>query len=211
MFKFALPFLFLFLAGCAHQAVPDAAPSYGVYSAFSSKLKGKYLLAIETSDLSRVVKPSSYVCAAHKFPVSATESFKGSTRQTLAALVDEIEYVDDPSSASQIRAKGAKGLIIVRTESYTPKLRFISGFWSATASATAEIAATVEVVNGKGRLFARSFDAEKTEEAKAGGICEGGADALSKATSGALKKLMKRIGEAIANSERIRTGRAVRA
>lgn len=196
------------LGGCAYKAEPVAVGSYDVVTSYSHKLPGKYLLYVGSDQLNTTVRPNQLTCSAHSFPIEAAAGFKGSLRGTLANLVETVEEIPDPITVDQLRQKGAKGLIVVRAEALDGRLRVEPGFWSANMATEVRITATVTVDGGAGRLYGATFEGLGKGDADAGFACAGGAVAMRDGAEKALKEVVRKIGEGIANSDRVRSGRS---
>lgn len=198
----------LLLAGCAYKADPIAAGSYDVVTSYSHKLGGKYLLYVGSEQLNTVVRPGALTCSAHSFPIEAADGFKGSVRATLANLVDTIEVVEAPIPTDQLKARGARGLIVVRADNLDGRLRVEPGFWSANMATEVRITASVTVDGPSGRLYGSTFDGLGKGDAGAGFACEGGAASMKDSTEQAMREVIRKIGEGVSNSDRVRSGRA---
>lgn len=70
----------LLCAACTYKAEVIEAPAYNVVSSYGEQIQGKWLLYVESAALDRPMKPSGFACSAHKFPISASGSFKTSVR-----------------------------------------------------------------------------------------------------------------------------------
>jgi len=194
------------LSGCAYKVKPVSVAAYDIYSSHSEKLAGKYLLYVDASAFNRKVKPTGLSCAAHSYPVEGASSFKSATIKTITNIVDEIETVDTAVPASGLKERGAKGMIVVKAQDMVSRLRFIEGFFSATAEADFELVVSVLVDGQKGRLFGTTVSGTGRAESQAGMMCEGGSDAVSQSLSQAGKKALTELAESISNAERLRAG-----
>jgi len=198
----------LTLGGCAYKAQPIAAGAFDVVTSYSHKLPGKYLLYVASDQLDTVVRPNQLACSAHSFPIEAATGFKGSVRGTLANLIENVEEVSGPVPLDQLRSRGARGLIVVRAENLDGRLRVEPGFWSANMATEVRITATATVDGGGGRLFGSTFEGLGKGDAGSGVACEGGAASMRESAEKALKEVVRKIGEGIANSERVRSGKS---
>jgi len=204
----AVSALSLSLGGCAYKAEPIAAGSYDVVTSYSHKLPGKYLLYVAGDQLNTVVRPNQFTCSAHSFPIEAASGFKGSVRGTLANLVDQVEEVDEPVSLDKLRARGARGLIVVRADNLDGRLRVEPGFWTVNMATEVRITVTATVDGPTGRQFGQTFEGLGKGDANAGFACEGGAESMRHSAEAALKEVVRKVGEGIANSDRVRAGKS---
>lgn len=197
--------LSIFLVGCTYRAEVQESPAYNVVSSYGNQVPGKWLLYVDASQLARPVKPSGASCSVHKFPIEIAAPFETSARQTIDNVVEEVELVSSPMSRQQISAAGARGQIVIRGEELRPRLELQPGFWSQNMAASAALVASVSVDSAKGgRILGTTVEGYGNADKGAGLACEGGAESLAEAAGVALKDVMRKIGEAITNSERMR-------
>ncbi|UXS00837.1 hypothetical protein [Agrobacterium tumefaciens] len=199
--------LCVFLASCQYKAEPLTVATYNVYSSYEGKLPGKYLLFVDGSKLDKSIKPSDYNCAAHTFPLALSTSFSGSVRQTFANLVAELEVVQAPVAREELKARNARGMIIVKGEDVNARLRVVPGFWVAGMETEVEIAASITVDGQSGRLLGTTVSGDGNGQSDAGLACEGGAKSLTQSAEQAMKETLGRLGEALTNSDRVRNGK----
>jgi hypothetical protein len=128
----------LLCGACTYKAEVIESPAFNVVSSYGEQIPGKWLLYVEAAPLDRPVKPSGYACSAHNFPISAAGAFRSSVRETLDNVVDQLEVVDQPVTANQLGAYGARGLIVVRGEEIRPRLDVQPGFWTANMSTASD-------------------------------------------------------------------------
>jgi hypothetical protein len=195
------------LSGCAYEAKPTSVPAFDTVTSFSTKVPGKWLLYVEGSRMDVTIRPRDLNCSAHTFPLLGASAFGGSTRQTLANLFERIEEVQSPIAVSEARSRGARGLIVVRAERMDGFVQVVPGFWSAKIVSDLEATASVQVDGANGRLFGQTFDARGRDEADAGFACGGGAESVQRAAQKSMRDLVRRLGEGVANSERVRGAR----
>jgi hypothetical protein len=195
------------VAGCAYEAKPTSVPAFDTVTSFASKVPGKWLLYIEGTRMDAVIRARDANCSAHTFPVKGVDAFAGSVRQTLGNLFERIEDVSSPVSASDARTRGARGLVVVRAERLDGFVQLVPGFWTAKLTSDLEMTAAVHVDGASGRLFGQTFDARGRDEADAGFACGGGAESVQRSSQKAMRDLVRRIGEGVANSERVRQAR----
>lgn len=194
----------LVLSGCAYNAIPSAAPEFAVYSNYAEELPGRYLLYVSDNDTATEVRSDTYECSAHRFPLDLASSFQGSVVGTLGNLVEEIQLVDAPVTSADLVAQGARGMIIVRLEDVDTDVRYRVGFWDMEARVETELTASITVDGREGRLVGRTVEADEEAQGSSGFACEGTAEVLSDSAQGAMENLMGRLGETLANAERLR-------
>ncbi|MCK9552250.1 hypothetical protein [Aquamicrobium sp.] len=196
------------LGGCAYKAEPMSVGAYNVYSSYGEKLPGKYLLFVDANALQKAIKPSDFNCAAHNYPLDLRAGFTGSVRKTFETLVSELEVVDRPVDRSELQSRGARGMIIIKGEELDGRLRVVPGFWTAGMETEVELAASIVVDGRSGRLLGSTVGGNGNAQGDAGGFCEGGAKALVQSAEKAMKEAVGRLGEALTNSERVRSGKS---
>jgi hypothetical protein len=201
----SLALLLTLLSGCAYQVPVRPAPALDVYASYGDKVPGKFALYIDAASFNRVIVATGQICSAHKFPVNANEAFRLSAVETMKQLVEEVEVVDAPISRPKLAGTGYKGMIVLKSDEYTARLMFIQNFWSATATASADMSASVLVDGPQERLFGTSASASRSFDATTSG-CDEGAGAIGEATALAMKEMLERLGERFANSPRLREG-----
>ncbi|HBF28518.1 hypothetical protein [Rhizobium sp.] len=194
------------LFGCQHEAKPLSVASYNVYSSYSEKLSGRYLLYVDGTKLYKDIKPSDLNCAAWNYPLKLSDGFSGSVVKTFGNLVGELEQVGELPTAEQLKSKRAKGIIIVRGEDLNGRLRVVPGFWQAGMETSVEVSASIVVDGPNGRLLGTTVSGNADAQTSAGAFCEGGANSLIQAAEGAMKEVVGRLGEALTNSDRVRKG-----
>ena len=193
------------VAGCAYKAAPVDAPSYSVVTSFSEKIHGKWLLAVTADALNQNVKPTTFACAAHTFPLQLSNAYVSSVAETLRNVFDQIEQIPAPIPGDQARNRGAKGIIVVRGEEVRPRLDVQPGFWTANMKTQVLVVASVYVDGPKGRVFGSTVEGQGIADAEAGMMCEGGAKSLNEASSTAIRDSVRKLAEALGNSERVRS------
>jgi hypothetical protein len=194
------------VTGCSYKVSAPIAPSYDVYSSYSDKVPGRWVVMVDGGQLKEDFKVSGYVCSAHTFPLDASQAFNASVTRTLENVVEYVEDVQSPLSRDQLASSGYAGLIRVSGEEIDADLEVVPGFWSAGMKAEVQLTAALAVDGPNGRLLGGRLSSEGNDDAEAGGACEGGAQAISKATEKALRRLMEELGEKISNEPRLREG-----
>jgi hypothetical protein len=196
-----------FTSGCAYKAVPMAAPAVNIVTNFDNKVPGKWALVFseDISQARKEVKPSSFTCSAHTYPIDAGQAFESSLRKTMDAV---FESTVEPASSLTIDAMkkgGYAGQVSVRLNEFAPRLSCQTGFWSGTCTSSVEIGFAIEVRNNDGKIVHNSSaGGSKSAEGDAGGACNGGSVVLSDATSRATKDALERVAERLSNAPALR-------
>jgi len=190
------------LCGCAYEAKVSSTPAYDTVTSFGSKLPGRWQIVTDASALNTVVRPETEICSVHEYPINFTQGFAASVNATLANLVEHAEATEQSSPSN-----GVRGIIVVRGESIEGRMKAVPGLMMATISVDVTITASVAVDGRGGRVFGKTLEAHGSAQSPAGMACANGAQALREAAEKAQKNLIRKIGEEIANSERVRATR----
>ena len=207
--RYPLFVLCVILPACVYKADVLETPSFSVASSYGEQIPGAWLLNVEAANLDRPTKTNTFACAAHKFPLQMAGSFATWVKQTLDNVVDRIEVVPCPVDANGLRARGARGIIIIRGQEVRPHMEVKPGFWMASTYTQATIIATITVDGPNGRLFGQTVEGQGFATGDAGFACEGGAKALAQAAAQGMGNTMRKIGEAVSNSERVQKCRGL--
>ena len=194
----------LFVSGCAYQAPVVSTPNLNVYTSYSTKLPGGYLLYVDAESFSQTIHATGIACSAHTYPLDARAAFKEATVKTLEQLVEHVEVVETPVAFDRAAADGKAGVIVFKGDEIQARFSMVPGFWTSSAEANVDLTAAVSVDGRGGRLFGSEASGTGHAEAPAGGMCGGAADALADATGKAMKQLLGQIGERMSNAPRLR-------
>jgi len=197
--KFNVLFSCLILSGCAYQTQVASTPAYDTVTSFGSKLPGRWQIVTDAGALNTVVKPGSEYCAMHEYPIDFTQGFAGTVNSTVANLVEQSEPATQPSLS-----KGARGIIIVRGEDIEGRMKAVPGAFGSSITVDVTITASVAVDGRSGRLFGKTLEAHGSAQGSGGFACSNGGQILRSAAEKAQKNLIRKIGEEISNSERVR-------
>lgn len=191
------------ISACSYDVPTTASPAFDVYSNYRDKIPGRFALFVDANSFAREVKPTGQICSANSYPLNANASFKQSTIQTIKQLVEELELVDRPLPIEELKDKAYRGQIVVKSDEYIAHITFIPGFWSATASSSVDISASLVVDGTDGRFLGTSASASRSTELSSAS-CGDGAQAIAEANSKATKELLERLGERLSNEPRLR-------
>lgn len=189
----------LTLAGCTHTGTVSTVRATNVYSGHDSKVPGKVTYVVDTTSLSKLKKDdtvSGFQCSAHHFPVDGTDAFRASIPAMMEAVFESHE-------AAEVPQKGMVQLVF-RVERFEPRLKFNTKFFGSDADATVEIAVSVTgTLDGK-RVFGSSVDSQRTKSGDGGAFCGSGGEVIADATRDAIKDVLEKLGERLANSQQLR-------
>ncbi|EHP94203.1 hypothetical protein MetexDRAFT_0948 [Methylorubrum extorquens DSM 13060] len=195
----------LALPGCTYTANTTAAPARNVITSFSNKVPGKWAVLVEADRLNTTARSEDLNCSAHTFPINFTQGFPASVRETFPNVFAQVE---DAEAAEGVRNAKARGVIQVRGENLQSRLKIVPGFWSNNVVVDVDMTVAVTVEGANGRLFGKTFDGRGRADRPLGMFCAGGAEAVKAAAEDAQRDVLRRIAEELANSERVRSGRA---
>ena len=197
----ALLVIALTLTGCTHQGSVGSVRATNIYSGHDQKILGRATYTLDATSLSKLKRDDSvsgFQCAAHRYPVDASEAFTGSVPHMLEAVFDA------DVQKSEIPQKGVTHFVF-RVERFDPRLKFNRKFFGADADATVELGVSVVgTIDGK-RVFGTNVDSQRSKSGDAGGFCSGGGEVVSDATSAAIKDVLEKVGERLSNSQQLRS------
>ena len=195
------------LLGCSvtHNVNVGNAPAIDLYSSYNDKVPGKWALVLETSKLAALsVVPDGSSCRGHKHNIDVAHSFAPSIISTLSNVFESVVIERTTLSRSLASEAGYRGQIIVRGETFDAELRFIQAFWDAEYKASVKIVLSASIDGTQGRLYGSTVVGDAAATSSASATCEGGSKALGDATEGAVRESLLKLGEGMANSQRIR-------
>lgn len=200
----------MILSGCAYNVQTTSVPVVNVQASYDTKIPGKFALVMDESlkDATRQVKPASFVCSAHTFPVAMGNGLSISLQRMFEQIFEEIQTRPNPPTAETMGREGLRGTIVARLEEFAPRLTCQAGLFSGSCSATGDVAVSLNVRGVAGTLFSTSATGSKVADGSSGGACEGGAVVLGEAINKSMRDLLERLGERVANSPRLRDANA---
>jgi hypothetical protein len=189
-------------SGCAYQAQTSSTPANDTVTGYSRKIPGRWLIYSNADALNADTRLDTLSCAAHKFPVILGSGFHGSVIGTMANIVEAFDPTQSPSGTGS-----ARGLIAVRGERVESRLRVNEGLWTGSFAAEITLSASVTVDGKSGRLFGKTIEASGRADGPIGFMCAGGELVVRNAAETAQKNLLRKIGEEVGNSDRVRAYR----
>lgn len=187
LFRISLMCVALFLvAGCSYQA-PVSPSSAGAAAVMPSRVSQIPVLLV-VGDFEpglRQVRPGALECSAHSYPLDIRQALFSSLRSTTLAAYPNLRVARGSEPARPGEAR-----IAVNLDTVEARLRFLPGFWQATASANVEVALNVQVTDSRNRDVYRGI-ALGTGSEEVGGACPAGANALGEAASKAIRRVVQ--------------------
>ena len=199
-------FYVVILSGCAYNVKPVSMPALNIYSSYDEKIPGTWVVVIDDSakNVVREISASSHVCSAHKYPINVGDTIATSIKRTMDSIFENvIERVNMPSS-DELQQIDAEGTVLVKMDTFEPKLRCSMGFWSGSCTASTDIEFGVIVRGQQGKLFATSVGDSATTDGDSGGACAGAANVLAESISKSVREALERMGERLSNSPKLR-------
>ena len=183
---FFMIFGFFSVSACSFQA-PVNPSSAGAAAVMPSRVSQIPVLLV-VGDFEpglRQVRPGALQCSAHNYPLDIRQALFSSLRSTTLAAYPNLRVARGSESARPGEAR-----INVTLDSVEARLRFLPGFWQATASANVEVALNVQVTDSRNRDVYRGI-ALGTGSEEVAGACPDGANALGEAASKAIRRVVQ--------------------
>ena len=193
--------------GCSYKASVPAVDVANIYTSYEEKVPGTVALVVDAQEdvFDRTIKPNTYTLGAHKYPIAAATAFKTSVMNTTKSVFENVVDKNEIPSIEQMYTDNLNGYLVVHVKHFEPRISFIQGFWSATASSTVEIAFDFTVRDKNNNLiFSSAVSASRTAEGDAGGAGAGGAPVIADATKKAVTEALERYAERLSNSSKLR-------
>jgi hypothetical protein len=194
------------LSGCAYSVKPISMPAVNIYSSYDDKIPGTWIIIIDDSakNVLREIRASSHVCSAHTYPIYFGDAITTSINRTMHSVFENtIERTNMPTF-EELQQIGAKGIVLVKMDTFEPRLRCSMGFWSGTCTASSDIGFGIIVRRQHEKLFAASVGGSKTIDGDSGNACEGAVSILSESISKSVREALERMAERLSNSPKLR-------
>ena len=181
------------LSGCAHKAeVLGTSAAYEVMSDRKKTGNAYIVVSDDLANLERVVKPG-YACGAHSYPVVIGPAIRASIVRTV-----EGAYQDATVLSSESLSPKDGPVFVFRLDEFSPRIRFLPGFFVPTADATVDLAMRVTATNTAGRVYSTTTirgNGSATED----GNCSAGAGVLAIASQKALRVALENFVSRVIN------------
>jgi hypothetical protein len=189
----------ILLAGCAHNTTVSSVQAVNFYSENENKIQEEAKYSVDQTSLEKLSKKDTvqgFICSAHKFPIDGSEAL-------IASLPSMMEQVFESAQKSDANRTNSGLMFLFRVERFDPRLKFNDKFFSVDAEATVEIGLSVVGYRDGVRVFGTTVDTQRTRSGSGGAVCDGGGAVLADATRDAIKDVLEKIGERMANSQKL--------
>jgi hypothetical protein len=190
---------FIAISGCAHKSNVSAVQASNFYSENENKIQGVAKYSVDQTSLDKLKKKDAVqglLCAAHKFPIDGSDALVASLPSMLEQVFESVQKTDTTRTSGDLT-------FIFRVERFEPRLKFNDKFFSVDAEAAVEIGLSVVGYRDGNRIFGTTVDTQRTRSGSGGAVCEGGSTVLADATRDAIKDVLEKIGERMANSQKL--------
>lgn len=193
--------------GCAYQVATEISPAVNIYSSYDDKIPAKVMLVLndDIRNYHKEIKPSSYVCSFHKFPLKLDEALAVSIRQTTESIFDEVIEQNSMPNKELLEKLNCEGVVYVSLKRLYPTVRFTQGFWNTSASAYCDLVLDVTIKDGNNKiLLVTNVGGDGRADGGGGAACDGGATVLGEAVFMGIRETMERFAERVSNARQIR-------
>ena len=210
MKKYFLPALAmtaLLASGCSYKAPVESVQNINVYSSYEGKIRGTFdlIVNIDPGLAKRDIKPTSYICGLHHYPVDVQAPVKSSVYSATEKIFEQINERSDIPSTERMASEDKAGYIIVRLKEFEPSISFTPGFFTDTAHASCESGLEVEIRDRQNRkVFETAVSGNRSSTGDGGLQCGGGADVLADAVRKSFREALERYAERLSNTAKLR-------
>lgn len=197
----ALIFVSVFAIGCAHKATVSTVRATNIYSDSDKKVVGNYTYIVDRTSLTKLKKDDTvqgYACSAHHYPIDGGDAFVNSLPSMLEEVFETI------SRANEGDGRANRTRLVFRVERFEPRLKFNQKFFGVDAEATVELGVSVVGTRDGKRIFGTSVDTQRSKSGDGGAYCAGGGEVIADATRDAIKDVLEKLGERMANTQAFR-------
>jgi len=203
-------FLVCFMVGCSYKTPVE--PVYGVntYSAYSSKISGKYALIIKAdpSILDVDTHPSSAIGADATFQISFSDSFATSVRILNESIFSNIINTHSIPSVEQMKQDKLSGYILISSKFFEPDTKSVSGMFSTGVSATANIGFDYTIRDSSNEILLTGSVSSSRATTIKGGVfgttASDNVNALQDAIQKALRDTLEQYAQRVTSEPRLR-------
>lgn len=185
------------LSACVHKVTTQATvlDFSAVFSAYDSKIPGKFAVYVQTGTWSRDIYVGSWDCWTHRFSIDADDQFYDSFTQSLANMVEQAVIVPTPLSRLELSVGGFRAQIAVHGGVLEPELKFRDGFLKDEAIMKLGASVHLVVLESAGVLMQTTVEALQSTNAGRGFGCSGGTKAIANTMALVLRDLIGHTAE----------------
>jgi len=199
---FIIIFMLASLFSCVHKGTVESARPTNIYSDSDKKIPGSFVYVVDKTSLSKLKRDDSvqgYLCGVHNYPVDATEAFTNSLPHMLEQVFEKITKVNEgsPPKANTVQ-------LLFRVERFEPRLRFSQKFFGADADGNVELSVSVTGTKDGARVFGTTVDTQRNKHGDAGPFCAEGSQVVADGAKDAIKDVLEKLGERMANSQSLK-------
>jgi hypothetical protein len=197
----SLVFISMLAIGCAHKATVSTVRATNIYSDSDKKVSGSYTYLVDRTSLTKLKKDDTVqgmACSAHHFPIDGGEAFVNSLPHMLEEVFETI------SKTSEGEGRANRTQLVFRVERFEPRLKFNQKFFGMDAEATVELGVSVVGTRDGKRVFGTTVDTQRSKSGDGGMYCSGGGEVVADATRDAIKDVLEKLGERMANTQAFR-------
>ncbi|MEK7697978.1 MAG: hypothetical protein AAB310_00220 [Nitrospirota bacterium] len=197
--------LALFYIGCSRSyIVPiSVSPAQTVYS-INKKIEENIVIVFDKNinNVQKNVKPSSYACSIHNFPVNLDKSLALSIKHTTELVFNKVVELDEMPSSEKLQELNSIAVIYVKLKKFYPEISFVNHIF---ANCVTKLDVYVTGINDE-KLLAVEVGGFGESDGSPQGIiiCNGGELILSEAISNSIKDTMEKYATILSNSSMIR-------
>lgn len=167
------------------------------------RIQGKWLFTVDSVGLKRSIRPTG-TCAKNLIPIDLSEAFKLSVVQALRNVFDDIEEVASPVGDDEVKARKAKGVIVVRGGDIVGRVLVEVGVLLSHVNASATVSASVSVEIRKTRVLEAVIDGSSATEADLSGMCAGGQKTFTDVSAAAMQDAVRKLTDLLGNAQYLR-------
>jgi hypothetical protein len=167
------------------------------------RIQGKWLFTVEAAGMKRSIRPIG-ACSKEVVSVDLSEAFNRSVVEALRNVFDDIEEVPSPIPDDEVKARKAKGVIVVRGGDIVGRVVVEVGVLLSHVNASATVSASVSVEIRKTRVLEAAIDGSSAAEAGLRGVCAGGQKMFTDVSAAAMQDTVKKLTHLLNNAQYLR-------
>lgn len=197
----------LFASACSYKAPVESVQNINIYSSYEGKIRGSFdlIVNIDPGLAKKDIKPTSYVCGLHHYPVDVQAPVRSSVYSATEKIFEQINERSDIPSTQSMLQENKSGYIIVRLKEFEPSISFTPGFFTETAHASCESGLEVQIRDRNNRkVFETAVSGNRSSTGDGGLQCSAGADVLADAVRKSFRETLERYAERLSNTAKLR-------